>query len=591
MYYPDELIEEIRVNNDIVDIISEYIQLKKKGNSHFGLCPFHNENTPSFSVSKEKQMYYCFGCGAGGNVYTFIMEIENYNFLEAVKFLADRVRITLPTPEVSEEVKSIMNYKKRLLEINRESAKYFFYQLYSNRGNKALQYLNDRKLNNNIMKKFGIGYSNVNRSDLFTYLKSRGYNSEEMEGVGVVAPEKNGSGYHDTFWNRIIFPIFDVHNNIIGFGGRVLGEGMPKYLNSKESTIYNKRKHLYGLNFARTSKRNYMLVVEGYMDVISLHQEGFDNAIATLGTSFTTEQAMLLKRYTTDIILCYDSDKAGVGAAVRAIPIFKRNGINVKVLQIPGYKDPDEYIKAKGKEDFEELIKNAQPHVMFEVDVLRKQFSLDKPDEKVKFVMRVASNLVNITNKVEREVYVKQIAKEINISEKAITEEINKIVQNTGIVKEQRNLNPKNEQRNNTQGQDIIVEAQRNLLAIIIGSENIFNIIKEYITPEEFCDPVFNKVANYIYEQYENAKKVELANIINKFFEIEEQQKVSSILNVKCQFETLKQQEKAINDLVRIIKQGSIDKLTRENEDLDNLQRIIESKRQLQQLYITLNRA
>lgn len=590
MYYPDELIEEIRVNNDIVDIVSEYIQLKKKGNSHFGLCPFHNENTPSFSVSKEKQMYYCFGCGAGGNVYTFIMEIENYNFLEAVKFLADRVKITLPTPEVSEEVKSIMNYKKRLLEINRESAKYFFYQLYSNRGIKALQYLNDRKLNKNIMKKFGIGYSNVNRSDLFTYLKSRGYNSEEMEGVGVTASEKNGSGYHDVFWNRIIFPIFDVHNNIIGFGGRVLGEGMPKYLNSKESTIYNKRKHLYGLNFARISKKNYMLVVEGYMDVISLHQEGFDNAIATLGTSFTTEQAMLLKRYTADIILCYDSDKAGVGAAVRAIPIFKRNGINVKVLQIPGYKDPDEYIKAKGKDAFEELIKNAQPHVMFEVDVLRKQFSLDKPDEKVKFVMRVASNLVNITNKVEREIYVKQIAEEVNISEKALTEEINKIIQNTGIVKEHRYVNPKNEQKNNMQEQDIVVQAQKNLLAIVIGSENVFNIIKEYITPKEFVDPVFNKVANYIYEQYKNGKKVELANVINKFFEIEEQQKVSSILNVKCQFETLKQQEKAINDLVRIIKQGSIDKLTRENEDLDNLQRIIESKRQLQQLYITLNR-
>lgn len=589
MYYPDDLIQQIRMENDIVSVVSEYVQIKKHGSSHFGLCPFHNENTPSFSVNQDKQFFYCFGCGAGGNVYTFIMQIENYSFLEAVKYLADRAHITLPTPQISDEAKAKIQYKEQMLEINRETAKYFYHQLYSNRGKAALQYLNGRKIEKVFCKKFGLGYSNMTSNDLYQYLKSKEYDVQQMKELGLVTESSKNNEIYDRFWNRLIFPIFDVHNKIIGFGGRVLGDANPKYLNSPESLIYNKRKHLYGLNFARMTKRDQLIIVEGYMDVISLHQAGFDNAVASLGTALTTEQAMLIKRYCSNIVLSYDSDQAGIKATLRAIPILERNGLNVKVLEIPKYKDPDEFIKNEGVEAFETILSNCKSCMEYRIDILKSRYSLEKSDEKIKFIKSVSEILAQNKSKIEQDVYIKQIANENSISEAAIREEMLRIVQNTGIVTTRPQQAISNTPNSRIEKDDGIVKLQKNLTAILINHSYTFKAVKQYIQPSDYLDPLYKKIAEYIYDQYEKGMVIELANIITLFVEIEEQHKVSRLFNENCDFETVSQEEKAITELVKGIKQANLDILSRNNRDISQLERLIEIKRQLQNINISLS--
>lgn len=588
MYYPEELIEEIRLRNDIVNIISEYIQLNKKGSSHFGLCPFHNEKTPSFSVSADKQIYHCFGCGAGGNVYTFIMEMENYAFLEAVKHLADKANITLPTPELSEEAKKKLQHRQQLLEINRESAKYFYHQLYSNRGSAALQYLFNRKIEKDLYKRFGLGYSNITRHDLFKYLRSKNFDVEAISELGLIIPEKSGNGYFDRFWNRLMFPIFDVHNKVIGFGGRVLGDAEPKYLNSPESNIYNKRKHLYGLNIARTSKKSYALVVEGYMDVISLHQAGFDNAIAPLGTAFTPEQAMLLRRYFTDVVLAFDSDQAGIKATLRTIPILERNGLNVKVLTVVGYKDPDEFIKNKGSAAFEELVNKAVQGVLYDITMLRNQHDINQPDEKIKFIEAVTRRVLEIEDSVARDVYTEDIAKRFDISLNILKEQMKKVIQNTGIVnysnKAKKEVKAKKEDQ-----EDSTDKIQSSILSLIIQYPSFFNVIKEYVEVDEFISPFYRKAAEYVYKQHEKGNNIQLASIIALYDEVGEQNRITNVLNPTIKFESQLLEEKAINELVKALKQANIDYYSRTTTDINQLNKLIQMKRQLQSINISLN--
>ncbi|MEG0355648.1 MAG: DNA primase, partial [Lachnospiraceae bacterium] len=343
MYYSEDLVEDIRMKNDIVDVISGYVKLQKKGSSYFGLCPFHNEKSPSFSVSRAKQMYYCFGCGAGGNVFTFIMEYENYSFVEALKYLAGRVGVELPEIEYSKEAKEKADLKTVLLELNKLAAKYFYAQLKAPQGASAYEYLKNRELSDEMITGFGLGYSNKYSDDLYKYLKTKGYQDDILAKAGLInMDEKHGA--YDKFWNRVMFPIMDVNNRVIGFGGRVMGEGKPKYLNSPETPIFDKSRNLYGLNKARTSRKPYLLLCEGYMDVIALHQAGFQNAVASLGTSLTTGHASLIKRYVQEVYLTYDSDEAGTKAAIRAVPILKEAGISAKVIRMTPYKDPDEFI-------------------------------------------------------------------------------------------------------------------------------------------------------------------------------------------------------------------------------------------------------
>ena len=358
MRYPDEIIEEVRRSNNIVDVIGSYVHLQKKGSSYFGLCPFHNEKSPSFSVSRDKQMYYCFGCGAGGNVFTFIMEYENYTFMEAVKYLAERAGIKLPETEMTEEAKKIQGKRQRLLDIHKLAARYFYYQLKGKDGANARSYFEERRLEGATITHFGLGFSNPYRDDLYQFLRSKGYEDDILKESGLVSIDEK-YGAHDKFWNRVMFPIMDVNNKVIGFGGRVLGEGTPKYLNSPETLLFDKSRNLYGLNFARTSRKSYFIICEGYMDVIAMHQAGFNNAVASLGTAFTLQHANLLKRYTEEVLLAYDSDEAGVKAALRAIPMLRSAGLRIKISHMDPYKDPDEFVKNLGVVAFQERIDRA----------------------------------------------------------------------------------------------------------------------------------------------------------------------------------------------------------------------------------------
>ena len=411
MYYPDEVIEEVRMKNDIVDVISGYVKLQKKGANYFGLCPFHNEKSPSFSVSPGKQMYYCFGCGAGGNVLTFVMEYENYTFQEALSHLADRAGVDLPKMEYSKEAREQAEHRARLLEVNKLAANYFYYQLKQPQGKLGYEYLHDKRgLLDDTIIRFGLGYSNKTSDDLYRFLKGKGYEDGFLKDTGLVTLEERGG--RDKFWNRVMFPIMDVNNRVIGFGGRVMGDGEPKYLNSPETKLFDKSRNLYGLNYARTSREGFLLICEGYLDVISLHQAGFTNAVASLGTAFTSQHANVLKRYTDQVILTYDSDGAGIKAALRAIPILKEVGMSIKVLNMKPYKDPDEFIRNMGAEAFRQRIKEAKNSFLFEVDVLRQGYQMDDPEQKTRFYQETAKKLLQFGEALERENYLQAVARE-----------------------------------------------------------------------------------------------------------------------------------------------------------------------------------
>ena len=384
-YYSDEIIEEVRSRNDIVDVIGSYVTLRHKGNSYSACCPFHHEKTPSFHVSKDKQMYHCFGCGVGGNVYTFVMEYENFSFPEAVRYLAERSGISLPEQELSEEQKKKENYKSILKDINKSAAAYFHYLLtQSEHGAKGLEYYHGRGLTNETIQHFGLGYADVYQNDLYKYLRNKGYTDSQIKDAGLVRfDEKHGAT--DMFWNRVMVPILDINGKVIGFGGRVLGDGLPKYINTQETQIFDKGHNLFAMNLARRSKRRGIIICEGYMDVISMHQAGFDNAVASLGTALTLGQASLIKRYTDEVYLAYDSDEAGTKATLKNVNTLRTVGLTTRVVDLSPHKDPDEFIKANGADAFEQRITDAVTGIMYEVNTLSKTYRLKDPEEKVRF--------------------------------------------------------------------------------------------------------------------------------------------------------------------------------------------------------------
>ncbi|SET96848.1 DNA primase, catalytic core [[Clostridium] aminophilum] len=430
MYYPDEVIEEVRSRNDIVDVISGYIKLKKSGANYFGLCPFHGEKSPSFSVSPTKQMYHCFGCGVSGNVITFVMKYENFTFREALEMLADRGGVTLPKMQYSRQQKEQQDLKNTILEINKTAANYFYHQLKAPQGKRGLDYFAGRQLSDETIRHFGLGYSNKTSNDLYQYLKSKGYSDSVLKETGLVSYKERG--VYDKFWDRVMFPIMDANNRVIGFGGRVMGDGEPKYLNSPETKVFEKNRNLYGLNYARTTRKKYMLLCEGYMDVISMHQAGFTNAVASLGTALTENHAKILKRYTDTVILTYDSDGAGTKAALRAIPMLREVGITTKVLNMKPYKDPDEFIKAEGAEAFEARIEEARNSFYFEIDVLKRDLDMSDPDQKTEFYNKTARKLLVFEEALERDNYTEAVAREFMIPQDKLRGLVNQLAMKYG---------------------------------------------------------------------------------------------------------------------------------------------------------------
>ena len=423
MYYPEELIEEVRTRNDIVEVISGYVRLQKKGSNYFGLCPFHNEKSPSFSVSPGKQMYYCFGCGAGGNVITFLMEYENQTFPEAVRTLAQRAGIALPEADDSKEARQADSRRAKLLEINKEAAKYFYYQLRTERGSVGMEYLRKRELSDETMNHFGLGYANKYSNDLIQYLKSKGYSEDLIRDAGLCNVDEK-HGIYDKFWNRVMFPIQDINHRVIGFGGRVMGDGKPKYLNSPETEIFDKSRNLYGLNFARTSRKGNVILCEGYMDVIAMHQAGFTNAVATLGTALTEEQSRLIAQYTGEVVLSYDSDAPGQAATRRATGLLEAAGVKIRVLSIPDAKDPDEFIKKFGAERFAQLIEGSSSATDFAINKLRQENDVTTAEGKVSFLKQFAALMAGLPNPIEREVYLSKVCRELEVDKAAVAGQI-----------------------------------------------------------------------------------------------------------------------------------------------------------------------
>ncbi len=590
-YYSDELIEEVRSRNDIVDVISGYVRLQKKGSTYFGLCPFHNEKTGSFSVSPAKQMYYCFGCGAGGNVFTFLMEYENFTFPEAMQALADRAGVDLPKQELSGEAKRESDKRSRLLEINKEAGKYYYTLLRSERGAQALSYFRKRELSDATMQKFGLGYSDKYSDDLYRYLKSKGYEDEILKDSGLVGFDEKRGG-HDKFWNRAMFPIMDIHNKVIGFGGRVMGDGEPKYLNSPETKIFDKSRNLYALNFARQSKRPYMLLCEGYMDVIALHQAGFDNAVASLGTSFTSGHASLLKRYTKEVYLTFDSDGAGIKAALRAIPILKEVGLSAKVINMKPYKDPDEFIKALGAEAYQERIDQAENSFMFEIRILQQDYDMKDPEGKTAFQHETAKKLAQFPEEMERNNYIEAVAEHYRMGYENLRKLVNQYGAQGGLAREPVKL--KSATREVKKKEDGMKQSQKLLLTWLIEDTGLFDIVKQYITPEDFTEEIYKKAAEILYAQFAEGA-LNPGKIVSMFQNEEEQREIAALFNARIhEIDGKQEREKALKETILRVKENSYNYRAAHIAvtDIAGTQKLIDDKRQLEalrKLHISIN--
>ena len=583
--YSREVIDEVISRNDIVDVISGYVKLKKNGSSYTGLCPFHNEKSPSFSVSGQRQLYHCFGCGVGGNVITFIMEYENMTFLEAVKMLGERAGVALPETSVSEQDKKERVIRDRLLEVNKIAATYYYRQLRSDRGRAGLEYLKKRELSDSTINSFGLGFASQSTGELYKLLKEKGFDDDLLKESGLFTYER---GIHEKFWNRVIFPIMDINNKVIGFGGRVMGDAKPKYLNSPETRLFDKSRNLYGLNIARTSRKPNMIICEGYMDVISMHQAGFNQAVASLGTALTPGHARLLKRYTDNVLITYDSDEAGVKAALRAIPILKEAGLSTRVINMRPYKDPDEFIKAMGAEAFQERIDNAENSFMYEIGVMQSKYDRKDPESETAFEREVAAKLVTFQEKLERDNYTRAVCRQFMIPEEGMFQMVSKLGNQEGIMARVVNNPVPAEKKPARKREDGLRQAEKMLLTWIISDRDVFEKIGHYITPKDFIDPLFSDVAGKVYEQYEKGN-INPATIIGDYDTPEEYSEVAAMFfaDLDAGLST-QEREKTLNDIVIRIKSNSLNNELKSTMDPRRMQEIIAQQQKLNQIHIKL---
>ena len=585
MYFPDDVVEEVRSRSDIVDVISSYIKLEKKGGSYFGLCPFHNEKSPSFSVSGNKQMFYCFGCGEGGNVFSFLMKYDSLTFAEAVKTLADRAGISLPEYHASPEDKKKADIKNQIFEINKEAARYFHYLLGTDVGNSARGYIENRQLHKDTVTAFGLGVSNMRMDSLYQYFKKKGYDDEVLKQTGLFIYDERG--VHDRFRNRLMFPIININNKVIGFGGRVMGDGQPKYLNSPETPVFDKGRNLYGLNVAKNSRKNNLIICEGYMDVISMHQAGFNQAVASLGTALTPGQAMLMKRVSKDVLVCYDSDGPGTKAALRAIGIFREAGMRCKVINMQPYKDADEFIKKEGAESFAKRIEEAENSLLFEIRIMEQSYDLKDPDGKTAFLNEVAKRLTDFEDEIERSNYIDAVAAKYFISADSLKKLVGRMAVSGMVKKPQKDVTTQIRAKDNDNG---VKQAQRMLLTWISDEPGIYHKIKAHITWGKFSEPIYQKVAKLLFEQIEN-NAFHPETILNSFEQEEEHSIVAKILNTNILDEDAdnKDRERAINDAVKILLEEHYQNLNRNATSLAELQEVMMKQAELKNLHISIN--
>lgn len=554
--YSDEIIEEVRQSNDIIDVISQYVHLKRSGRNYFGLCPFHNEKSPSFSVSPDKQIFHCFGCGVGGNVFTFLMKIEGIGFVEAVQMLAERANIQLPTLENREDAAKEA-LKSKVYKVNEFTAEYYHQNLYKPTSKMAQEYVKKRKLSNDTLKSFRIGFSGK-FDELYKELKKQGFGNQEILESGLVNKNDRGE-YIDRYRNRLMFPICDARGRVIAFGGRVLDDSKPKYINSPENIVYSKGRHLFGLNVAKKSNeiKKRILIVEGYMDVISLHQRGITNVVAPLGTALTQAQGWLLRRNSEQVVLSFDSDEAGLKAKIRAMDILQDMGCDVRVLQMEGAKDPDEYIIKYGNARFNVLVENALSVIEFKVKLLKQDLNLENTSDKIKFLNEIAKIIAKVDNTIEREVYIEKIAKQYDISKEAIYAEVNKLTyaNSSGekILERPRPVvvhKPVSE----VKVSEATKRRENTIISILLmGDLNIYKIIKQNISVENLKDPINKEIIQKLYEEFENGNS-NINSIIDSLSE-EAQSRITEIMAEDYEIDNV---EKAIDDILQNYERESL---------------------------------
>ncbi len=591
MYYKEETIDEVLARNDIVDVISGYVSLKKRGRNYEACCPFHHEKTPSFKVDRERQMYHCFGCGVGGTAFTFVMEYENMSFVEAVQHLAERAGMTLPEGDGSRD-SGREQYKLRLREINKSAAAYFHYIMKkSPNGKKAYDYFKGRGLTEETIDKFGLGYADIYRDDLYKYLKSKGYTDSELKDSGLVMMDER-YGATDRFWGRAMVPILDINGKVIAFGGRVLGDGKPKYINTSDTPVFDKSRNLFAMNLARRSRRKGFICCEGYMDVISMHQAGFDNAVASLGTAFTFGHANILKRYTNEVYLAYDSDGAGVAATLKVIEILREMGMSARVITMAPHKDPDEFIQAEGAEAFEERIENAETDIMFEVRTLSKNYNMNDPKERTNFQNEAAKRLARIEEPLERGNFVDAVANHYMIDRKGLADLVHKIGM-SGIVKsevvakeERRVIREAGDAKKNT-GKD---KHAKLLLTWLVNKPKLFDMLTGTIDEECFAEGMYRSVAEKLFAQYRDKGKVEPASVNASFESVEEQRLVAGMLQTDMQIDmTPEEIDGAITDVVRKLKLARIEEQLKTTTDMALFQELIKEKANVAKININIH--
>ena len=588
--YSEEILNEVRQSNDIVDVISQYVHLKRSGRNYFGLCPFHNEKSPSFSVSPDKQIFHCFGCGVGGNVITFVSQIEGLNFVETVQMLAERANIQLPTLQNNGDTQREI-LKDKVYKVNEFTAEYYHQNLYKPQAKMAQEYVKKRQLTNETLKSFRIGFSGK-FDELYQELKKQGFQEQEILESGLVNKNERGQ-YIDRYRNRLMFPICDARGRVIAFGGRVLDDSKPKYINSPENVVYSKGRHLFGLNVAKKGDTKKLLIVEGYMDVISLHQRGITNVVAPLGTALTEQQGWLLRKNSEQIILSFDSDDAGIKAKLRAIDILQKMGCDLRVIQLEGAKDPDEYIVKYGNMRFQNAVDKAFSVVEFKVKILKKELNLENTNDKIKFLNEIAKLISKVDNTIEREVYIEKIAKEYDISKEAIYAEVNKLTyKNDKSEKLLEKAKPviTHKKVETKEVSESIRRRENTIISILLtGDLSIFEIIKQNIKPEDFQDEINQEIAKKLYEEFEKGN-----SNINSIIDTLDQEHQNQITMIMAEDYEIEDLEKAIDDIIQAYKRDKLNNRKLEILELlektSNIEEKKELEKELSNIIITLAR-
>ena len=552
MAFPESFLQDLKMRNDITDVVSGYVNLKRRGRNMVGLCPFHGEKTPSFNVYTENGSFYCFGCGVGGDVIAFIMKIENLDYVDAVKYLAQRAGLEMPENSYDDSMSRLRN---RVFEANREAARFYYAALCSPQGRKGLDYFHSRALSDRTIRHFGLGYADDNWSSLCNHLKSKGFNDSELVAANLAVRHRNGNGIYDRFTDRVMFPIIDLRGNVIAFGGRIMSDAKPKYLNTSDTPVFKKSANLFSLNNAKNSGKRTLILCEGYMDVISMHQAGFNNAVASLGTALTSLQAGLMKRYTDEVLVIYDSDEAGVKAALRAIPMLKGVGLTTRVVNLRPYKDPDEFIQHEGCEAFEKRLEEAENSVLYEIRMKERDFDLADPQGKSDFLHEAVRRLVAIEDEIERNSYLEAVAGKYGIAVEVLRKQVGQMALSgagrTGSVK------PRNTASNKKEKEGGVEKAQKLMLTWMTSYPALIGKLEKYITPADFTTPLYHQIAEMIVLQYHEGG-VNPAKLLNQFVDSEEQKEVAGLFNATIPLETEEEKRRALHDVICNMKENSI---------------------------------